>query len=105
MVEAQMRCPVCGGYSWISGVCQICNYSSATKPRFELGNIDIFKMADGLAKKKKEDLLKAEKDRRDKIPMLSICSFCQQKSLFYNHIEDKYECLNLKCIGKQNEVK
>ena len=42
-----MRCPSCGGYSFDGeGRCRYCGVKPPTdKPRFELGKVDVFKLA------------------------------------------------------------
>jgi hypothetical protein len=58
-------------------------------PGFELGKVDIFKLAEGLKNKK-------EQERRQAIPRLSNCPYCHEHSLFYNSKDDCFECLNMK---------
>lgn len=50
-----MRCPSCGSYSFdIAGRCKYCGVTPPTsKPRFELGKVDVFKLAQ-LLKEKRE---------------------------------------------------
>ena len=52
--------------------------------------IDPFRLAKMLAEKQ-------EKERRSKIPKLSDCPNCHKHSLFYNSVDDAFECLNPKC--------
>lgn len=91
-----MRCPSCGGYVFDSnGRCKYCHVvppDEGNKPRVELGKVDIFKLAAGLAKKK-------EDGRRSNIPLLSDCPGCGRHSLFYNKYSDSYECLEVKQCG------
>jgi hypothetical protein len=90
-----MRCPECGGYSFDSdGNCLNPNcpgYNmNRTKPRQELGKVDIFKLAHGLdiQKRKQEGLV---------IPRLSDCLHCHQHSLHYDLKEDTFTCVNPEC--------
>ena len=79
----------------VSGACHSCSYYIDTKrPRFGLGKVDPFKLAEGLTRKKEEE-------RRDKIPLLSDCSNCGKHSLFYDKIHDKFECLDKDCDGSK----
>lgn len=85
------RCPNCGGYSWDNGKCTNCGHVPNTgKPRFDMGNVDIFELAKGLERKKEEN-------RRAKIPTLNNCPFCKIRSLFYDRISDLFECMNQTC--------
>lgn len=84
------RCPSCGGYEWYDGICKHCGYNPPPfKPRVELGEVNVFKLAEGLKKKK-------EQERRQAIPRLSECPYCHEQSLFYNSIDDQFECMNMK---------
>lgn len=76
-----------------NGICSNCpSYENGVRPKADwLPSIDPFKLADELAKKQ-------EKDRRNKIPLLSNCPRCGKHSLFYDRIHDKYECLNKDCL-------
>jgi len=38
--------------------------------------------------------------RNDKIPQLSDCPICRKHALFYNQINDSFECLALECQHK-----
>ena len=79
-------------------ICKSCSeYEGGVSPRFELGKVDPFKLAIGLAEKR-------EKERRGKIPRLSDCPICHEHSLFYNLVDDKFECLNQKCAVKQKHI-
>jgi hypothetical protein len=93
-----MRCPDCGGYEFDSnGIClntncpgkqKRCAYNSnPIRPRPDIGKVDIFKLADGLSKKKKEQ----------DIPSLSPCPWCSQHSLHYEIRTDSFTCLNREC--------
>jgi hypothetical protein len=98
------RCPKCGGYSWDDGVCKFCGYTPQINPRFELGKVDIFELAEGLKKKEQEkeqnkflkNLGEKEQERRKSIPRISDCPYCHENSLYYNPINDRFECLNKK---------
>jgi hypothetical protein len=91
-----MRCPCCGGYSFDSdGNCltelgpgRRCPYNIyRTKPSQDTGKVDIFKLAAGLSKKKKEQ----------DIPRLSHYLWCSQRSLHYELRTDTFTCLNREC--------
>jgi len=74
-----------------TSACTNCsNYIYNSKPKSSLGPVDPFRLAKLLKEKK-------EKERRDKIPRLSDCPRCLKPSLFYNSIDDTFECLNLEC--------
>lgn len=88
-----MRCPKCGGYEWVNEVCKFCGYTPKTKPAMGLGNVDIFKLADGLSEKQKVDkpanLIKESKGE--------ICPKCGLQTLFFIKSSNKFECLNQYC--------
>ncbi len=75
-----------------AAICKHCsNYEGPrARARVELGKIDPFRLAKMLAEKQ-------EKERRSKIPKLSDCPNCHKHSLFYNSVDDAFECLNPKC--------
>ena len=80
----QSYCAICGegcGSGDIDGV---------TRPRRPLEDIDPFKLAKAMARKR-------EDDRRREIPRLSNCSNCGQHSLYYDMYSDTFECLNPNC--------
>jgi len=56
-------------------------------------NTDIFELVRKLA-------IKREDDRRNRIPRLSDCPICRKHALFYNQINDSFECLALECQHK-----
>ena len=86
-----MRCPQCGGYEFDRDEkCLHCGYSPSATPKFSLGKVDIWKLAEGLKAKE-------ETKRRNSIPKLSSCPHCKERSLFYNLLDDRFECLNHKC--------
>lgn len=72
------------------GICSSCPHYGGSRARFDLGKVDSFRLARMLAEKK-------EKERRDKILKLSDCPHCCKPSLFYNSVDDSFECLNLEC--------
>ena len=82
----------------VSSACIACSfyfdeyYSSRSKPRSDLGQVDAFKLARLLQEKE-------EKKRRVSIPRLSDCPTCQEHSLYYDLAGDNFSCLNLKCGG------
>lgn len=87
----EQRCPSCGGYVWNYGVCNFCGYApKSVKPRFELAPIDLNKLHTTAIKSVMQKIKRS-------IPHLSKCLLCQQPSLFYNSIDDQFECLNPKC--------
>ena len=57
------------------------------------GNPDMFELFQKLA-------IKREEERRNKIPRLSDCPICRKHALFYNQINDSFECLALECQHK-----
>ena len=73
-----------------NGICSTCPDYMGTRPSRDPGKVDIFRLARLLEEKK-------EKERRANILKLSDCPHCHQPSLFYNPIDDCFECLNLKC--------
>ena len=88
-----MRCPVCGNTTRFDsdGKCLFCGHNmNPTKPRQELGKVDILKLAHGLdrQKRKREGLI---------IPTVSECLYCHQQSLHYDQKDDTFECVNPNC--------
>lgn len=79
--------------------CVYCEEYINNKSHFELGKVDIFELAKGLKNKK-------EQERRKAIPNISTCPYCQEKSLFYDSIHDRFECLNAKkpCPKYKNPI-
>lgn len=69
-------------------------------PRFELGKVDIFELAIGLAekeKKAKEQDKVADDAPKDKPKViLGICPYCGERSWWLNPYTNKYECMNKK---------
>jgi len=81
-----------------TSACSVCSdYEGGQNSRFDLGTIDPFKLAEGLARKKEEE-------RRNKIPQLTSCIICLRVSLFYNKINDNFECLNQECELHVNHI-
>jgi len=88
-----MRCPKCGNTVRFDseGKCLYCGHNmTPTKPRQELGKVDIFKMAHGL------DIQKREREGLV-VPTLSGCPHCQQRSLHYDKKDDTFTCVNPEC--------
>lgn len=79
------------------GVCTNCSDYEGKRARFDLGKIDIFRLGKLLREKQ-------EKEKRGKIPKLSDCPYCYEHSLFYNLVDDKFECLNLKCQAHSSHI-
>ena len=77
-----------------------CGYYDSKAPdetckdcRASARNAEMFELARKLA-------VKREDDRRNRIPRLSNCPICRQHALFYNQINDSFECLALECQHK-----
>jgi hypothetical protein len=87
-----MRCPRCGGERFNSdGICLFCDYNmNPIKPTQDVGKVDIFKLAHGLSKKKREQ-------EGLVIPRLSGCLWCLEHSLHYELKDDTFTCVNPKC--------
>lgn len=74
-----------------SGACTNCSaYTAEAKSKFESGGLNVFELAQKLAKKR-------ELERRGQIPQLSSCPKCHKLALFYDAIGDNFECLVLEC--------
>jgi len=72
-------------------LCKDCPaYTDEDKLGRSIGNTDMFELVRRLA-------LKREQVRRNKIPRLSDCPICSRHALFYNQIDDCFECLALEC--------
>ena len=54
------------------------------------GYVDPFVLAKGLQARQ-------EQNKREWIPLVSNCPYCQIKALSYNTVRDEFECLNIKC--------
>lgn len=63
------------------------------RPKSGLGKVDIFKLAEGLAKKREWESLPiwAREGR------LGECPVCHKISLWYNRWAEEYECMNKEC--------
>lgn len=87
-----MRCTYCGGERFNSdGICLFCYHSMyPTEPSRDSGEVDIFKLAHGLSKKKREQ-------QGLVIPRLSDCIWCSQRSLHYEPKTDTFTCVNREC--------
>jgi len=92
------------------GICKNCGYMPKTGSRFEIEKVDIFDLAKALKEKEQEKEAeeayltspeylekKKERERRLAIPRLSYCPYCHKHSLFYNSVDDRFECLNKLC--------
>jgi len=89
-------------------ICKNCSHNTA-KPKFELGAVDIFKLAEGLKKKqqeqnKKKPEPKPEENTAMQPVKLGECPFCGKISLFYNEEHKKHECLNLECKSRKGNI-
>lgn len=71
-------------------ICKNCSFNETTKPRQDLEKVDILRMARILHDKE----IQAWKD---KIPRLSRCPECNERSLRFDSIRDYFECLNKEC--------
>jgi hypothetical protein len=94
-----MRCPKCGGYRFDSqGICLFCNNNmNPITPLKNLGEADIFKLADGLHETKKiEKPVAPKKDSK-----LETCPRCGLPTLWYNDKSKKFECLNTYCPNRK----
>ena len=81
------------------GICNRCPDFEGSRARPDLEQkVDIFRLAELLKEKE-------EKKRRTKIPQLSDCPSCSKHSLFYNPVEDSFECLNLDCSARGKPIR
>ena len=84
-------------------ICKNCSHNTGSaQPKFELGKVDIFKLAEGLKKKQTEQNNKRpesvpEENKPEQPITLGTCPFCGKISLFYNEGSKQHECLNLEC--------
>ncbi|QYY58448.1 hypothetical protein [Dehalococcoides mccartyi] len=88
--------------------CMNCSHNvGSVNPKFELGKVDIFKLAEGLKKKHQEEQnqKKPELNLKEHTTIRSVnfgeCPFCGKLSLFYNESNKKHECANLECKSKK----
>lgn len=63
------------------------------RPRFGLGKIDVFKLAEGLVKKRKWESL----PQWAREGSLGECPKCHEISLWYDKRAGRYECMNKEC--------
>ncbi|MDD5702199.1 MAG: hypothetical protein PHU23_09145 [Dehalococcoidales bacterium] len=89
-------------------ICNNCSHNTdITKPNFELGAVDILKVAEGLKKKREQNDRKSEPkpENTAKQPVkLEACPQCGKISLFYNEANNKHECLNLECKSRKGNL-
>jgi hypothetical protein len=92
-----MRCPKCGGYRFDSqGICLFCNNNmNPITPRKNLGEEDIFKLADNLYDKK------IEKPITPKGSKTETCPRCGLPTLIYIEKAKKFECMNKYCPNRK----
>lgn len=90
-----MRCPICGNTErFRDDICLNCGQNmNPKKPRKDLGKVDSSKLANGLAKRRKDD--KPEELRKGS--KLETCPRCGLQTLWYNKQAKKFECLNPYC--------
>jgi len=88
-------------------ICKNCS-NNTTKLNFELGTVDIFKLAEGLKKKQeqndKKPEPKPEENTTKQSVMLGTCPQCDKISLFYNEVNNEHECLNLECKSRKDKL-
>jgi DNA-directed RNA polymerase subunit M/transcription elongation factor TFIIS len=80
-------------------MCKYCPYYDAgsTKPHQELEKTDTYKLAHGLARKRKDEPpAKLNKDSK-----LEICPKCGLQTLWYNNQDKKFECMNKWCPKRE----
>ena len=75
-------------------ICKTCSRYEPIKPRQDLEKVDIFKMARKLRDKETQEGMHAIKDR---IPSLSPCPKCKERSLRFDLARNQFECLDRKC--------
>jgi hypothetical protein len=88
-------------------ICKNCSHNTyITKPKFELGKVDIFKLAEGLKKKQHNEKpdLKPEENDVEQVVKLGKCPYCGKISLFFNEMNKKHECLNLECRSRKGKL-
>ena len=87
-------------------ICRNCSHNTdSARPTFELGKVDVFKLAEGLKKKRQEQDNKKpepvpEENAAEQPAKLGKCPYCGKISLFFNEINKKHECLNLECKSR-----
>jgi len=89
-------------------ICKNCSHNiDSGKPKFELGKVDIFKLAEGLKKKRQEQNNKSQEPAPEESPeveglpvKLGKCPYCGKISFFFNAVSKKHECLNLECKSR-----
>lgn len=89
-------------------ICRNCSHNTAN-PNFELGTVDIFKLAEGLKRKREEQNSKKsapapEGNTTEQSVKLGVCPQCGKISLFYNEVNKKHECLNLECKSRKGNL-
>jgi len=89
-----MKCEWCvyrdGENPEICKNCSLNDPNKTTRPRRDLGKVDILKLAQGLHDK-------AIQAVKDKVPSLSDCPECEEHSLRFDSTRNQFECLNPKC--------
>jgi hypothetical protein len=92
-------------------VCLNCSQNAViVKHRFEFEKVDVFKLAEGLKKKKQEQNSKKSELKQGietaKTPVeLGKCPLCGETSFFYNETKKIHECLNNGCRSKKQSGK
>ena len=90
-----MKCEQCvyrdGKNPEICKNCSDYDPSETTRPRRDLPNVDIIKMARELHDKKIQAV-------KDEMPNLSYCPKCEERSLRFDSARNQFECLNRKCV-------
>jgi len=86
-------------------ICKNCSYNGNPQPKFELGKVDIFKLAEGLKQKRQEQNNKPPESEQEghikNQPNLIKCPYCGKIFLFFNEANKKHECLNLECKSRK----
>jgi transcription elongation factor Elf1 len=75
-------------------ICKNCSLYEGVKPRQDLEKVDIIKMARKLRDKETQEGTQTVKD---KIPSLSYCPKCEERSLHFDSMHNQFECLNIRC--------
>jgi len=83
-----------------TSACFRCSDYISNKARFELGKVDIFKLAEGLAEKEKrtkeQDKIIGDATQEKHEINLGICPHCGERSWWLNPYTHKHECMNRK---------
>ena len=79
------------------GICNNCSSYEGKRSRFELASIDLNKLHTIAIRNVMQKI-------KNSIPRLSECLHCQQHSLFYNSINDNFECLSIACAFNKKPI-